>query len=285
MGWVIEICGVHWVSSGKFFYQELLEVDFSEGVYQVIRGIYSSTSGLNLRELEQDLWANNLANIDTPGFKKDLLVQETSGFEKELFRFANGERAYLGKLAFGTSSVVAQIIDFSQGTIETTGNPLDLALDGKGFFVVMTPQGEAYTRAGNFTLSAEGKLVTWEGYPVMGEQGEIVVDNSGDLEINENGEVRVDGNLVNRLQVVDFEDYSVLAKKGQNLFTVEDASIVPRSAQNFKVVQGALERANLNPVEAMVRMIEVLREYESIQKTIQSHDEALQKATNEIARL
>ncbi|BER93251.1 flagellar basal-body rod protein FlgF [Atrimonas thermophila] len=251
----------------------------------MIRGVYSSTSGFNLRELEQQVWANNLANIDTPGFKKDLVVQETSGFEKELFRFANGERVYLGKLTFGTASGIKQITDFSQGTIETTSNPLDLAIDGRGFFVVMTPQGEAYTRAGNFTLSPEGKLVTWEGYPVMGEQGEIVVGNSGRLEINERGEVQVDGNLVNRLRIVDFDDYSVLIKKGQNLFIVEDTDITPYSAQNFKIVQGALERANLDPVEAMVHMIEVLRKYESVQKTIQSHDEALQKATSEIARL
>ncbi|HHF09375.1 MAG TPA: flagellar basal-body rod protein FlgF [Candidatus Atribacteria bacterium] len=251
----------------------------------MIRGIYSSTSGLNLRELEQDLWANNLANIDTPGFKKDLLVQETSGFEKELFRFTNGERTYLGRLALGTASDIKQTTDFSQGVIETTNNPLDLALDGKGFFVVMTPQGEAYTRAGNFTLSAEGKLVTWEGYPVMGEQGEIVVGDSGHLEVNERGEIWVDGNLVNTLRVVDFDDYSALAKKGQNLFVIEGTGITPRPAQNFKIVQGALERANLDPVEAMVHMIEVLRKYESVQKTIQSHDEALQKATNEIARL
>ena len=119
----------------------------------------------------------------------------------------------------------------------------------------------------------------------MGEQGEIVVGDSGHLEINERGGIWVDGNLVNTLRVVDFDDYSALAKKGQNLFVIEGTDITPRPAQNFKIVQGALERANLDPVEAMVHMIEVLRKYESVQKTIQSHDEALQKATNEIARL
>ncbi|MDI3543382.1 MAG: flagellar basal-body rod protein FlgF [Candidatus Atribacteria bacterium] len=248
----------------------------------MIRGIYTSTSALDLQEIKQEVWANNIANLDTPGFKKELIWAEAAQ-ETNIFRFLGSQSPYpLGEMTAGVQPGTEKITDFSPGTLEETGNYLDLAIEGNGFFVVSTPSGEAYTRAGNFQLDGEGRLITVSGYPVLGEGGEIVLPAGGKASIDEEGNISVDGEEVDRLRIVDFADRSVIRKNGENLFVAE--GVAPQEAINFRVRQGFLEKSNLDPIEAMVSMIEALREYEIAQRMLISQDEALQKAVNNIAQ-
>ncbi len=166
--------------------------------------------------------------------------------------------------------------------MEETGNYLDLAIEGEGF-VVSTLLGSAYTRAGNFQLDEEGRLVTASGYPVVGEGGEIILLAGGSVSVDEEGNISVDGEEVDRLRIVDFLNRAVLRKSGENLFVAE--GVIPQETTNFELRQGFLEKSNLDPVEAMVTMMEALREYEIAQRILVSQDEALQKAVNSIAQL
>jgi len=250
----------------------------------LIRGIYTATSALGLQEIKQNIWTNNLANIDTPGFKKELLLVEAAE-EKRLYRFSEvGGSGYLGEMPFGVQPQNETATDFTQGRLESSGNPLDLAIEGDGFFVVDTPQGEAYTRAGNFTLSNEGVLITLGGYPVLGEGGEIALPEGGQIVVDQTGRVSMAGMEVDRIRVVDFDDRSRLQRIGENLF-VSDQNTLPEESQNFRIRQGYLEKSNLDMIEGMVTMIEAFREYEMNQRLLQTQDEALDRAVNEIARL
>jgi len=250
----------------------------------VIRGIYTALSGLNLHEIKQAILANNIANIDTPGFKKGIFSIEGGGMA-ELFRFVPGEHpAFVGKLPLVVQPQVEFTTDFSQGRLEMTGNPLDLAIEGEGFFVVMTGEGEAYTRAGNFLRSADGRLVTPGGYPVQGEGGDLVLPPQGEVVVDEEGNVRVGEEVVGKLRIVRFADPGLLEKQGENLFRAP-GGVVPEVAQRYTVRQGFLERSNVEIVEAMVRMIEALREYELTQRAVMAQDETLEKAVNDIPRL
>lgn len=250
----------------------------------MIRGIYTALSGLNLHEIKQSILANNIANIDTPGFKKDVFAVEGQD-EVALFRFVSGQTpAFVGELPLSVQPQWNFTTDFSQGRLEATGNPFDLAINGEGFFVVATPDGPAYTRAGNCTRSADGRLVTLEGYPIQGEAGDIVLPEGGEFVVDEEGNVRAGGEVVGRLRIVRFTNPQLLEKLGGNLFRAPEG-VTPEEATGYTIHQGFLEKANMDIVEAMVRMIEALREYELAQRAVVAQDETLGKAVNEIPRL
>jgi len=174
--------------------------------------------------------------------------------------------------------------DFTQGEIQPTHNQLDFALQGKGFFTVETPEGIRYTRDGSFKLDSARQLVTSEGYPVLGTEGPIVVEG---LEVSSNslGEILVDGELVNRFAIADFENTRDLRKLGEGLYTFEkDIEPEPREAE-AQLVQGSLETANVDPVREMVEMMTLFRGYESSQRMIRAYDESIGKAVNEVGRI
>lgn len=252
----------------------------------MIRGIYTTLSGLNVYEIKQSILANNIANIDTPGFKKDAFsIGGEEGADVPLFRFVAGKSpTFVGRLPLSVQPQTGFFTDFSQGRLEATGNPLDFAISGEGFFVVATPEGPAYTRAGNFTRDAEGRLVTLEGYPVQGEAGDIVLPAQGAITVDEEGNIRSGGEILGRFRIVRFPDPQLLEKRGGNLFRAPEG-VLPEEASGYTIHQGFLEKANLDVVEAMVRMIEALREYELAQRAVVAQDETLQKAVNEIPRL
>lgn len=252
----------------------------------MIRGIYTGASALNVYELKQEVLANNLANLDTPGYKKDVFSVESSK-NISLYRFTNKEEnpALLGEVSFSVQPGTTSYIDFSPGRIESTGNTLDLAIEGEGFFVVNVDGEEAYTRAGNFTLDRNGRLVTISGYPVQGRNGEIIISPIGEIQFDDRGRILLNGEIIDELQVVDFDDRSGLQKREGNLFVRRDTTIQGVEAQNFRIRQGFLEKSNVDIIEAMVDMITALREYETSQKAILSHDETLNRAANDIARL
>jgi flagellar basal-body rod protein FlgG len=225
--------------------------------------------------------ANNVANINTVGYKGEKSVfrvpEETLSAEAS----PSAERSQsLSPYAPPFSTMV----DFSQGAIHQTGNPLDVALNGEGFLNVQTPDGIQYTRQGSFTLNTDGVLVTQEGYPVLGEGGEITLEGGG-VEIDALGGVYVDGDEIDRLQLTVFEGNGSLKKTGNGRFASTDPNRVGDRPENTTVRQGYLESANVNPVQAMTEMIETSRAFEAYQKVIQSADEATEKSINNVGKV
>ena len=203
--------------------------------------------------------SNHLANADTAGFKKDVV---------------SFDRMFKAQLN----------TDFSQGHIRTTDNKLDLALGDEGFFKVVTPDGIRYTRDGNFTLNNEGTLVNQEGFPVQGDNGEIVL-NGENVQINKSGEITVDGVAVDILDIVTFEDLNKLKKQGADLFVYNgDGTADEQEPAGISVKQGALEGSNVQVVNEMVTMIDHHRMYETFQKMMMTFDEIDGKAITEVGK-
>lgn len=247
----------------------------------MIRGLYAGASGMLAEAQRTDVISNNLANVNTAGFKKDITV--TKDFASLLISRVNdgAEAPVIGTLGVGV--MVDEIAtDFSTGTVKTTGNDFDLAIEGKGFFAVETPQGKRYTRNGTFARSSKGELVTSDGYRVLGTNGPIIVTD-GKMSVSSDGRVMVDNNEVGRLQLVDFTDEKQLKKEGASLFVASNGQQEQAAAGGVK--QGALEMANVNVVGEMVNLISNYRAYEINGKVVQSHDSLLGKAANDIAKL
>jgi flagellar basal-body rod protein FlgG len=229
--------------------------------------------GMQAQWHRHEVLANNLANVSTPGFKRDDLLIVPAGVPPPA-----------GAVPLpGGDVTVAQWIDFSQGPIRETGRDLDAALSGPGFFVVETPGGERYTRAGGFDVGPDGSLVTSSGLRVLGEKGPITV-RSGRVTIAEKGEVRDDGRTVDTLRVIEFPEATRFVKEGGGLLAASDPA-AGTPATTAQVIPGSLEAANVNSVEAMVNIIEVLRTYESYQRAIQAIDEVDRYAANDLGRV
>ena len=201
--------------------------------------------------------SNNLSNINTNGFKKNVI-----SFDKALS--LNNQSS----------------IDFSLGAVVHTGNKLDLALGGKGFFKIATPEGTRYTRDGAFTLDKDGRLITGQGYKVLGENGPITISGN-DITIEPDGQVMDAEGAVGKLSIVEFEKPEALQKIGGSLYmhTGENNNIY--NAREINMQQGYLEKSNVDPTEEMIRMIEAYRNFESVQKAIQSMDEIASKLVND----
>ena len=210
------------------------------------------------QEHRLNITSNNLANVNTPGFKKDVPVFD-------------------GYLVAATKTY------FAHGSFQQTKAKLDLALSGPGFFQVETPNGVRYTRNGSFNLNAEGQIVTKEGYPVVGAGA--IPANAKEVTITEDGRVLVDGGQAGQIDLVEFEDPNVLAKAGNNLFVPKVEGLAGGPANNTTVNQGYLETSNVDPVMESVNMIDTMRTYEVFQAVIQSFQEADQKSINEVGRM
>jgi flagellar basal-body rod protein FlgF len=251
----------------------------------MIRGLYTSASGMMTQMTIQDVVSNNLANVDTTGYKKDTTVSRA--FQSLLLnrigdRSDRGMDVRVGPL--GTGVILdGTYTDFSMGSFKPTENKFDLALGSEGFFVVQTPQGERYTRDGSFTLASNGDLVTKDGYQVVGNRGTINLAGAVNILVNEDGSVAVDGRVINQLRVVNAQPQA-LDKIGSNLFALRTGSEAEESS-NFRVLQGFLETSNVNVVSEMVKMISGLRLYEANQKAIRSQDGTLERLINDVPRL
>jgi flagellar basal-body rod protein FlgG len=242
-------------------------------------GMYAAVSGNSVSMQKLEVITNNLANINTVGFKKDRLA-----FDKML-NFAKNPTQPAGTLTDLSPLIKYSVeTDFSDGPQKQTSNPLDLALDGSGFFVVNTPQGKAYTRQGNFHLDGKGKVVTADGYEVRGGGGPVII-KGGKVEINEKGEVSVDGEQVATLSLVDFPKPYQLQKIGSAMFMPSGPGMTEKPATGTQVRQGALEESNVQALMEMVNLIATTRLNESCTKTIQSYDEMANKAANELGRV
>jgi flagellar basal-body rod protein FlgF len=248
--------------------------------------IYMAAAAALAYEKRLEVIANNLANVTTAGFKRDDVAFQAYLTSAENVATAIDLPYPSGQAGESFWVTYASHTDFSPGPMQQTGNRLDLALNGKGFFSVESPDGPVYTRRGNFRLSPEGVLVTQEGWPVQGTGGEIRLDASGggpsgpEVSVGEDGTVRVNGRDVGRLRIEEVS--GGLLKIGQGYFTPADAAAVPAPSEEVRVAQGFLEMSNVEAVRAMTEMIEILRGYESYQRVIRSIDEANAKSINEV---
>lgn len=241
-------------------------------------GMYAAVSG-NLAAMRRlDIISNNLANANTAGFKKDKM-----SFEGLLAGAVNPPAVPQSTTADPILQKENVYIDYSSGPISQTGNTLDLALDGDGFFAVTTPSGTAYTRQGNFRMSADGNLVTADGYPLQGQGGTALRVQGNRIDIDAKGAVVVDGVPVGTLAVVDFEKPYQLTKTGATLF-VPGEQQEPRQS-TAQIQQGHLEGSNVESISEMVQMIETNRYFEACSKVIRGFDDMASKAANELGRL
>ena len=227
---------------------------------------------------ELDIVANNIANADTTGFKVESLMVETEPSAPAMT--LGGPKP----VKFVLDSGVAR--NFGQGSLRQTGAPLDMAIEGQGFFRIQTAEGERYTRDGRFRLDEGGRLTTQDGKPVMGDGGgEIVVDpENGPVTISSDGVVSQGELRVGRVGVAGFDTLSVLEKTGDNLYR-NTSNEQPQALTTSKVRQGMLESSNVNPVLEITRMIEVTRAYESMAKMMDANSELSRRSVERMGKL
>lgn len=233
------------------------------------KGIYIALTGALSKQRHMDTIAQNMANANTNGFKK-----ERVSFKDYLIPVDNTvSQADDGRVMSEMSNVM---IDFSNGGITQTGNALDLAINGEGFFVL---EGNKYTRNGSFKVSSDGYLATHDDVKVMGEGGPISIIGSK-IDIGDSGEVLVDDISVGKLSIVNFTDRNVLRKQTGTVFTTD----VQGEEAGSTVTQGYLEASNVEVVKEMVQMLNTVREFESYQKMIKAFDEASSQTINEMGK-
>ena len=238
----------------------------------------AAASGMRSRIESLDLLANNIANSSAPGFKAD---REFYG----LYVSAEAAASNDGNDKTTLPVIERQWTDFSQGSLASTGNPLDLALAGKGFFAVNSPSGPLYTRDGGFKLSKDGFLETQDGFRLRNQEGKpIQVDTSKSVEIATDGIVRQDGVELAHIDIVDIKDPSTLSKKGRNYFELL-SSDVPTPAAQVEVQQGRIENANFQTAESAVRLVNVMRQFESLQKAMNIGADMNKHVLEDVARV
>lgn len=249
------------------------------------RGTYSAASaGLyQLRRLE--IVANNLANANSVGFKRQMLSGDTQRFEDTLASLESAKDPFALPDHQRTPGVVniRAVTDFSPGAIKSTGNPLDVALlDARDFFVVSTPEGQRYTRAGNFSIDSAGQLVTADGFPVEGDGGPITVQGSSPA-ITPSGGVFVNGVNAGRLRVVRFENFDGLERGEASRFSLRAGSSQPADVE-AQVAPMALEMANVSAISSIIELISSQRAFQMYAKTAETSDMMNQTAINQIGR-
>jgi flagellar basal-body rod protein FlgF len=237
-------------------------------------GIFSAVSGSLVAQTRLDALANNLANSNTVGFKAERVLQRA-------------EKA--GEIVPPPTAVPTPVTreqvqtDFSQGSVTRTGNPLDVAIAGDGFFVVRSERGERLTRSGDFSIDSGGYLALNDGSRVQGTSGDISIPKSP-VVIGTDGSVRAGEQRVGQLRVVTVEDPTQLVRESGTRFAAGSqvpADVAPGSVQ---IIQGATEGANLAPVEGLVSLIETVRGFETYMRAAERLDQVTSKAINEVGR-
>jgi flagellar basal body rod protein FlgG len=236
----------------------------------------SAASGLRARMDSLDMLANNLANESASGYKAD----------REFYSLYVAPEASGSVPDADTQPVIERPwTDFSQGEPRATGNPLDVALSGKGFFTVAGPHGPLYTRNGGFRVSAAGAMVGAEDYPlqIVGG-GPLVVDPARPVQIGADGTVSQDGSAVGQLAVVDFSNPGALAKQGQSYFHMTDPSVLPAAAADFELRPGMLENSNASSAQGAARLVSLMRQFEMLKKAATLGDEMNRQALEQVAK-
>ena len=266
------------------------------------RGLYEAASGMLVQETYLDVVTNNLANVDTAGYKRrvsansdfsallDRIEKVSEDGETKLTSVLPADMPFKGRQIIGSLALATvfseDVMDTSPGVVKTTESPLDIAIDGPGFFSVADENDNTfYPREGNFTLDNNGNIVTPNGLRLQGEGGALAVGNNAtSIEINRTGQVIANGEAVGRVSVFNFANPTYLKHEGKNLLTPTEQSGEPEAVENVKIWSGALEMSNVSVVEEMVRMIEAQRIYEGASKALMTHDEQTQKLITSYSR-
>ncbi|WP_022851127.1 flagellar basal-body rod protein FlgF [Limisalsivibrio acetivorans] len=251
----------------------------------MLNGLYVATSGLMMQEKRVETISNNLANVNTAGYKKDVpvfneYIPHEEEFPQDFIRSTDYNKAMNSTVKLAEEST-----DFEMGYIKETGNKLDFALsDENAFFTVDTPYGIRYTRAGQFTINENNELVTASGHPVLSNVEEapqpIVLPEN--FTVAEDGTILADGAAVTQLGIAQFEDTENLQKVGHNLYAA--VNTIPEESDNPGVINGYLEMSNVNAVREMTRMIEASRGFETYQKVVQTIDQLNSNVINNVGK-
>ncbi|MCX6151052.1 MAG: flagellar hook-basal body protein [Ignavibacteriales bacterium] len=228
----------------------------------MIKSIYSAAQNMRFKMKDIEVIANNLANINTTGYKRELPFAEV--------------------LSRAENKNTKQLTDFSEGVAITTGNPLDLSIKGIGFFVLQTDGGDILTRSGKFMISEDGYLSDEKGNKVLGQKGainlsDILLDQSTTVKISADGEVRIGEKIIDKLLVAKIDDQKNLIRTQDQGFAYEDGDFETADESGYNIFQGYIEESNVNPIQEMQSMIEINRDFESTQKMIVAFDNFLGK--------
>ncbi len=249
----------------------------------MVRGLFIAGTGMFTQQRRMDVVTNNIVNAETIGFKKDTMT--TLSFRDliiDRIRDPNSGDRRVGPLNTGIFSDET-LISFARGALEQTSRFSDMAIEGDGFFVVETEEGERYTRAGDFFVNEEGYLLNPDGHYVLGEGGRLQTGQN--FAMSPDGTItREDGTEAGRLRIVDFEDRLVLRKQGNNLFYAHNDA-PPAEMENPRVLQNMIENSNVDIGRELVDMIEVTRSYEANQRIARMTDETLSRTVNDVGRL
>jgi flagellar basal-body rod protein FlgF len=239
----------------------------------------AAASGLQSRMTSLDMLANNLANSNTAGFKSDREFYGTYASDDAQNGVDGGSGASL-------PVIQKQWTDFSPGTIESTGNPLDVAIAGKGFFVVSGPKGPLYTRAGHFKVMPSGELANDNGYAVRSPSGgNIMIPAGKTINITKEGQVQADGASIGQIDVVDFKSTEPLQKAGSTCFENPDPKNQATQVTNPDIQQGKLEGSNVPVAYAAMRLVSIMRQFEMLQKAVGVSSEMDTKSISDVARV
>lgn len=249
----------------------------------MLRSLYIAGTGMLVQRSKMDIITNNIANVETVGYKKDDLL--TRSFQEMLISRMNdpvkNQSNQLGSLKTGTH-IDELYTSFSQGTFESTEETTDMAIEGDGFFVVQTPQGNRFTRSGNFFVSADGTLVNPDGHFVLSESGSKLTVGTRNFAVDLTGTITADGKSIGKIKVVQFEDTAGLKKTGNNLY--EGSGETAAKDGSYAIQQGTIELSNVDVAREMVDMITTNRAFEINQRIVRMLDESLSKTVNNIAR-
>jgi len=244
----------------------------------MIAGLYSATTAMDATDRRLEVTAENLANLQTPGYRRRVMSQ--SSFDAVMQPLQQSMNGVNSSTLLGATTGETQY-DFTQGHIQETKAKLDVALNGEGFFTVQGPDGPLYTRSGAFHLDPQGTLVNVDGLPVLGTGGPIRLPggmSSGQIEISKDGSIYAGDQQIGQLALVQFADNSVLTAAGASLFSAVPGAVTTGSSA--EVLQGRLEMTNTSSVNELVNMIAISRHRDAAQKALNTIAESIQKRIN-----
>jgi flagellar basal-body rod protein FlgF len=233
--------------------------------------MYKALSGAVAQMRRLEVASQDMANVNTSGYKGQRVA-----FSEVLAKRLPAEDRPGGLVALGD-----QRTQFGPGEMHGTGNPFHLAIEGDGFFVLQTARGERYTRNGSFTMKSDGTVITSQGDAVLSEGGPIQLSGAT-MEVAGDGTVRSDGNEIGKLRIVRFTDGRKAVKEGANLFRSEPANVTDTA--DVRLLQGQLEQSNVSPVDSMISLIAINRQFEAYERAMKMMDSMTEKMLNEGAR-
>ena len=257
----------------------------------MVRGLFTAWTGLETEQKRLDVIANNMANSATVGFKAENVTNQS--FKNVLtLKINDSSEGFIdrpiGNMSLGTK-LGEVYTDYSQGSLKETGNDFDVALNGKGFFAVNVIDAKGnesirYTRDGSFTMDKEGYIVDCYGNHVQSESGDIQIPTDAThITIDIDGSIYADDQYIDKILVVDFEDYDYLSKYADNMYQTIDGA-VQIDAQG-SIIQGYTEQSNVNVISEIVQMINITRAYEANQKVMQTIDSSLDQVVNTVGKV